>query len=89
MKNSKNEICTRLDVLITLTQGIHDAQQAKKIERLLDIQDVLVLLGISIATYYRLVQRGELLPRRRGKRHYYYLSDLTIQQEKYKRKGKT
>ena len=55
---------------------------------LLDIQDVVAMLSISMATYYRMVQRGDLLPRRKGKRHYYFRSDIYIQLENSRRKGR-
>lgn len=55
---------------------------------LLDIKDVIKILNISTATYYRLVKQGELIPRRKGKRHYYYQEDLQRQLEESKRRGR-
>lgn len=55
---------------------------------LLDIKDVIKILNISTATYYRLVKQGELIPRRKGKRHYYYQEDLQQQLEESKRRGR-
>jgi len=55
---------------------------------LIDINQVISILNISIATYYRWVRQGELVPRRKGKRHYYYLEDLTKQLEEGKRRGR-
>jgi hypothetical protein len=55
---------------------------------LLDIKDVTRILNISTATYYRLVKQGELVPRRKGKRHYYFQEDLSQQLKESKRKGR-
>ncbi|QQD14255.1 helix-turn-helix domain-containing protein [Sphingobacterium sp. UDSM-2020] len=55
---------------------------------LLDIKDVVKILNISTTTYYRLVRQGELVPRRKGKRHYYYHEDLSKQLNQSKRKGR-
>jgi predicted DNA-binding transcriptional regulator AlpA len=55
---------------------------------LLDVQDVMQKLGISESTYYRFVRNGELRPRKKGRRHYYYLSDLDAQLKQSVRKGR-
>ena len=55
---------------------------------LLDIKDVIKILNISTTTYYRLVKQGELMPRRKGRRHYYYKEDLSQQLEEGKRRGR-
>lgn len=93
-------ICLRLDVLIELGQHLlssfnatdlpHKSMHREELSEneLLDIQDVVDMLGISMATYYRLVQRGELRPRRKGKRHYYFKSDIYVQLENSRRKGR-
>ncbi|MEJ5090789.1 helix-turn-helix domain-containing protein [Sphingobacterium faecium] len=65
-----------------------DASHDTKIPELLDIADVLVILNISIATYYRWVKQGELIPRRKGKRHYFYKEDLLHQLEQGRRRGR-
>lgn len=54
---------------------------------LMDINQVIDLLKISEATYYRWVKQGELIPRRKGKRHYYCLSDLDRQLKEGRRRG--
>lgn len=56
---------------------------------LLDIRDVMERLGISESTYYRFVRNGELKPRKKGRRHYYYLSDLHEQLKESIRRGRT
>ncbi len=55
---------------------------------LLDIQDVMKKLGISESTYYRFVRNGQLKPRKKGRRHYYYLSDLHEQLSESFRRGR-
>jgi len=55
---------------------------------LLDVNQVIDLLKISEATYYRWVKQGELIPRRKGKRHYYCLSDLDRQLKEGRRRGR-
>lgn len=55
---------------------------------LLDIQDVMKKLGISESTYYRFVRNGQLKPRKKGRRHYYYLSDLHAQLSESVRRGR-
>lgn len=56
--------------------------------KLLDVVAVMEILNISESTYYRWVDNGELEPRKKGKRHYYYLSDLRDQIAKGKLKGR-
>lgn len=56
--------------------------------KLLDIGQVMKILNISESTYYRWVENGELQPRKKGKRHYYYLFDLQDQIAKCKLKGR-
>lgn len=56
--------------------------------RLLETEDVIQILRISNAKYYRLVKSGELVPRRIGKRHYYLAIDLEKQLEESKRRGR-
>lgn len=45
-------------------------------EKLMDMQEVMDYLGITRSTYFRLVKNGELAPRRKGRRHYFYRRDL-------------
>ncbi|WP_293886389.1 MULTISPECIES: helix-turn-helix transcriptional regulator [unclassified Sphingobacterium] len=64
------------------------AEIPSELDHMLDIADVLDKLGISESKYYRLVREGKLRPRKLGKRHYYYLSDLHQQLEESRRKGR-
>lgn len=57
-------------------------------ETLMDIQEVMEYLGIAKTTYYRLVKNGELTPRRKGRRHYYYRSDLRAALTESVRRGR-
>lgn len=95
-------ICRQLDEIIRLLcktaprvhEVVHDPDQSEdaahdtQMPELLDINDVLVILNISIATYYRWVKQGELMPRRKGKRHYFYKEDLLQQLEEGRRRGR-
>lgn len=96
-----HRICDLLEVIATLLRAIVDyiTQEmqtrrdsldgpADEIERMLDIGEVLALLGISESKYYRLVREGKLRPRKLGKRHYYYRSDLHKELEESRRKGR-
>src|SRR5690606_19976905 len=57
-------------------------------EKLMDIQEVMDYLGIAKTTYYRLVKNGELTPRRKGRRHYYYRRDLQAALAESVRRGR-
>ncbi|WP_400261161.1 helix-turn-helix domain-containing protein [Sphingobacterium sp. SG20118] len=59
-----------------------------KISGLMDINQVVEVLNISTATYYRWVRQGELVPRRKGKRHYFFKEDLVQQLAEGKRRGR-
>ena len=96
-----NRICDLLEVISSLLQAIlrHITEEMNKIpaetgdrpaelDHMLEITDVLDKLGISESKYYRLVRDGKLRPRKLGKRHYYYLSDLHEQLEESRRKGR-
>lgn len=65
-----------------------DTDQHQREIKLLDIGQVMKILNISESTYYRWVENGELQPRKKGKRHYYYLFDLQDQIAKCKLKGR-
>lgn len=101
MLNLMNRICDLLEVISSLLQAIlrHITEEMNKIpaetgdtpaelDHMLEITDVLDKLGISESKYYRLVRDGKLRPRKLGKRHYYYLSDLHEQLEESRRKGR-
>lgn len=101
MLNLMNRICDLLEVITSLLQAIlkHITEEMNKIpdetvdtaaelDHMLDIAHVLDKLGISESKYYRLVREGKLRPRKLGKRHYYYLSDLHQQLEESRRKGR-
>ncbi len=101
MLNLMNRICDLLEVITSLLQAIlkHIAEEMNKIpaetkdtaaelDHMLDIADVLDKLGISESKYYRLVREGKLKPRKLGKRHYYYLSDLHQQLDESRRRGR-
>ncbi|WP_312334743.1 helix-turn-helix domain-containing protein [Sphingobacterium sp.] len=101
MLNLMNRICDLLEVITSLLQAIlkHIAEEMNKLpaekkdtaaqlDHMLDIADVLDKLGISESKYYRLVREGKLKPRKLGKRHYYYLSDLHQQLEESRRRGR-
>lgn len=60
----------------TLAEAAPAAYGSAEPERLLDMQEVIDYLGIDRSTYFRLVKNGELTPRRKGRRHYYYRGDL-------------
>jgi hypothetical protein len=95
-------ICRQLDEIIRLLcktaprlhEVVYDQDQSEdathdtKMPELLDIQQVIEILNISIATYYRWVKQGELIPRRKGKRHYFYKEDLLQQLEEGRRRGR-
>ena len=95
-------ICRQLDEIIRLLckteprvhEVVYDPDQSEdathdtKMPELLDIQQVIEILNISIATYYRWVKQGELIPRRKGKRHYFYKEDLLQQLEEGRRRGR-
>ena len=95
-------ICQYLEIIVNLLEesskqvnGSLPVQKQPQAEQeklaspeLLDISDVLVILNISIATYYRWVKQGELMPRRKGKRHYFYKEDLLQQLEEGRRRGR-
>lgn len=96
------QICRQLDEIIRLLcktgphvhEAVIDQDQAenasrdRKMPELLDIQQVVEVLNISVATYYRWVKQGELIPRRKGKRHYFYMEDLLQQLEEGRRRGR-
>ncbi|MGJ1324878.1 helix-turn-helix domain-containing protein [Sphingobacterium faecium] len=65
-----------------------DTAQHQHEIKLLDIGQVMKILNISESTYYRWVENGELQPRKKGKRHYYYLFDLHDQIAKSRLKGR-
>jgi predicted DNA-binding transcriptional regulator AlpA len=101
MLNLMNRICDLLEVISSLLQAIlkfiteemnkvpaASVDMPTELEHMLDITDVLDKLGISESKYYRLVRDGKLRPRKLGKRHYYYLSDLHQQLEESRRKGR-
>lgn len=101
MLNLMNRICDLLEVIASLLQAIlrYITEEMNKIpeepgntpaelDRMLEINEVLDKLGISESKYYRLVRDGKLRPRKLGKRHYYYLSDLHQQLEESRRKGR-
>jgi len=80
-----------VDLLTKIHVQLNHLQQAKPIDNegnLLQVEEVLVYLHISRRTYYRLVQKGELIPRIIGGRHYYYLSDLYNALKQSKNKGR-
>ena len=60
----------------TLAQAAPAAYNNAEPEKLMEINDVLDYLGITRNTYFRMVKKGELTPRRKGRRHYYYRTDL-------------
>lgn len=72
----------------TLAETAPAAYVAAEPEKLMDIQEVMDYLGIAKTTYYRLVKNGELTPRRKGRRHYYYRSDLRAALAESVRRGK-
>ncbi|AIM37550.1 hypothetical protein KO02_13270 [Sphingobacterium sp. ML3W] len=77
------------DEVCSSTKACHDAEaDPPQMLVLLDINQVIDLLKISEATYYRWVKQGELIPRRKGKRHYYYMSDLDRQLKEGRRRGR-
>lgn len=104
MLSLMKRICQYLEIIINLLEesskrvnGSLPVQtqyqaQAEKGEsqhpELLDIQQVIEILNISTATYYRWVRQGELIPRRKGKRHYFYKEDLSQQLEEGRRRGR-
>lgn len=57
-------------------------------KKLLDIEEVLDILGIGRSTYYRFVNTGKLVPRKVGERHCYYLEDLEDMIQESKRRGR-
>lgn len=71
-----------------LAEAAPAAYKAAEPEKLMDIQEVMDYLGIARTTYYRLVKNGELTPRRKGRRHYYYRSDLRAALTESVRRGR-
>lgn len=71
----------------TLAEATPNAYTAEP-EKLMDIQEVMDYLGIARTTYYRLVKNGELTPRRKGRRHYYYRHDLKAALTESVRRGR-
>ncbi|WP_134090086.1 AlpA family transcriptional regulator [Olivibacter sp. XZL3] len=89
----------KLDLLLQTVVQIHKLLEnitghgtkngGKKLpDRLLSAQDVMDKLGISEATYYRHVKNGELKPRIKGNRHYFYEDDLVEALEESRRRGR-
>lgn len=72
----------------TLAEAAPTAYASTEPEKLMDIQEVMDYLGIAKTTYYRLVKKGELTPRRKGRRHYYYRSDLRAALTESVRRGR-
>jgi len=90
---------TKFDQLLETVQCIHilleniSKQQMPMAEKvlpkiLLSARDVMCKLNISEATYYRFVRKGELRPRLKGKRHYYYEEDLVDALNESRRRGR-
>jgi len=52
------------------------------------VQGSISFLAYTMATYYRWVRLGELVPRRKGKRHYFYKEDLLQQLEEGRLRGR-
>jgi len=57
-------------------------------EKLMGAGEVMDYLGITKTTYYRLIKNGELRPRRKGRRHYYYRRDLQAALAESVRRGR-
>lgn len=100
MRKTLHKICDTVENIYHLlidwmskTHPVPHAQptdDAKSVQhnKLLDIQDVLTILGIGRTTYYRFVKLGKLVPRRIGERHCYYYSDLDEMIRESKRRGR-
>lgn len=96
MMNMLNRICLALDAIHRLladamAKDVHAVELSNPSlegDKLLGIEDVKRILGISRTTYYRFVNTGKLIPRKIGDRHCYYLSDLDIMIQESKRRGR-
>jgi len=75
-------------LLENLTENNVNAANKSLPKRLLSAQDVMNKLNISEATYYRHVRSGELKPRMKGSRHYFYEEDLVEALEEGRRRGR-
>ena len=90
LETARAMVCL-LEAISTHTAALAEAAPAgynTALEKLLDINDVLDYLGITRATYFRMVRHGELAPRRKGRRHYYYRSDLRAALAQSVRRGR-
>ena len=91
MKNVLNRICLTIGEIYQLLLHNTDAYRNKpslRDQKLLDIEQVLRILGIGRSTYYRFVNAGKLVPRKIGERHCYYLEDLEDMIQESKRRGR-
>lgn len=76
------------NLLQELCDNLTNDQPARMPEKLLSAQDVMDKLKISRATYARFVKHGELKPRLKGKRHYYYEEDIVEALEVSRKRGR-
>jgi len=72
----------------TLAESAPAAYTAAEPEKLMDMQEVMDYLGIARSTYFRMVKNGELCPRRKGRRHYFYRRDLRAALAESVRRGR-
>ena len=83
-----NKSKTRCDEAVRMSGQEQLKEDTSELPVLLDIHEVIAILNISMATYYRWVRLGELVPRRKGKRHYFYKEDLLQQLEEGRLRGR-
>lgn len=76
------------ELLHSLTKDVERPINKRLPERLLSAQEVMDKLNISERTYYRYVKNGELKPRIKGSRHYFYEEDLTAALRESRRRGR-
>lgn len=102
MQSLVKKICQQLDAIIYLLNKsktkcdeavcVSGQDQLKEdtveLPVLLDIHEVIAILNIPVAIYYRWVRLGELVPRRKEKRHYFYKEDLLQQLKEGRRRGR-
>lgn len=97
-RNSPESKCVKCSVLLAIMKALKidvDIPQAcssalppDKIDVLLTRKEVMHKLKIKDSTYTRWIERGILLPRIMGRRHFYTEDDLSQAFEESKRKGK-
>lgn len=90
--------CVQCSVFLAILKALHidvetpeacsTAPKPQEMATLLNRKEVMYRLNITESTYTRWLERGILVPRRVGKRHFYTEADLERAFEESARKGK-